>query len=383
MYGSCNSDSGINLAKKMIKVAQNNINVEPTQKPRTKHTLPRSVSFVAGIFSLKIFNVIETQRPFKLRPLVKVTISQPSYLYSKTMLTEVTQASVFDLNISLAKRYVDSVDPKDQVFNESLFDTLPIILGTGIPSSLLTIKAHQNRHGQMEVDVNLGKPILIRLCESTVMPALSELLRVYTMLSETPYFAKRSERPVVSAPPLGLVKQLCFNADRLNLTSNQLTVKLYDEARSYECSGVCLDFNAILIARTNKVSIKATLGTFYVQAGDKILLHPTIFRMSTDLLSESWCDQLIITSTLKLNMIHVDASITSALHLQKAHKSFLYIMENVNYTWQQYIENRVPFGVPLFDSRETLLKFMPNANQVVYSKMSQKRKVEFYQDDLR
>lgn len=339
---------------------------------------------MAGIFSLKIFNVIETQSPFKLRPLVKVTISQPSYLYSKTMLAEITQASVFDFNISLSKHYEESVDPNDQIFDESLFDTLPITLGTsGIPSSLLTIKAQQNRHGQMEVDVNLGKPILIRLCESIVVPALTELLHVYTMLSETPYFATRSERPIVSAPPLGLVKQLCFNADRLNLTFNQLTVKLYDEPRSYECSGVCLDFNAFFIARTNKVSIKATLGTFYVQAGDKILLHPTIFRMSTDLLSESWCDQLIITSTLKLNMIHVDASITSALHLQKAHKRFLYIIEHVNCTWQQYIENRIPFGVPLFDSRETLLKFMPTASQVVYSKMLQKRKVEFYQDDLR
>lgn len=357
---------------------------EPTQKSHTKQTLPRSVSFVAGIFSLKIFNVVETPGPITLKPLVKVTISQPSYLYSKTQFAEITQGSVFDFNISLANADRTSLTPNDEIFNQCLFDTLPVTLGTsGIPSSLLTIKAQQNRHGQMEVDVNLGKPILIRLCESTVMPSMTEILRLYTILSETPYFATRSERPIVKAPPLGLLKQLCFNADRLNFSFNQLTVKLYDEGPSFECSAVCLNFNSIFNARSNKVSIKTTLGTFFVQAGEKILLHPIIIRMSTDLLSESWCDQLIITSTLKLNMIHVDASITSALHLQKAYKSFLYIMENVNCAWQHYIENRIPFGIPLFDSRETLQKFMPRPSEVVYSKVLQKRKVEFYQDDLR
>lgn len=370
MYGSCNSDSGINLAKNIL-----NEQKPEAIKPRHKYTLPRSVSFVAGQFSMKIFDVIDD---LKLKPLSMITISQPSYFFTKTMSAEITQASVFDLNISLSK------NNEGEEFSQQFFDTMPITMGTsGIPSSLLTIKAQVNRNNQMEVDVNLGKPILICLCESSVMNLLGDFVRVYTVLNESPYFGSRSERPVVNAPPLRLLKQYCFNADRLNMIFNQVTIKFYNASPSFDCKAVFMDFNALFNARSNKATIKSTLGTFFVQVGDQIMLHPILIRMSTDLLSESWCDQLMITSTLKLNMLHVDASITSVLQLQNAQRSFNHIMKHVNQSWEHFIHHRIPYGVPYFQSRATLRKFMPTPGQIVHSKVSQKPKTEFYQDDLR
>lgn len=375
MYGSCNSDSGINLAKNIL----NEQKPEAT-KPRPKYTMPRSVSFVAGQFSLKIFDVIETNETnqLKLIPLSMITISQPSYFFTKTMSAEITQASVFDLNISLSKNH------EGEEFSQQFFDTMPITMGTsGIPSSLLTIKAQVNRNNQMEVDVNLGKPILICLCDSSVMYLLGDFVRVYTVLNESPYFGARSERPVVNAPPLRLLKQYCFNADRLNMAFNQVTIKFYNDSPSFDCKAVFMDFNALFNARSNKATIKSTLGTFYVQVGEKIMLHPILIRMSTDLLSETWCDQLMVTSTLKMNMFHVDASITSVLQMQNAQKSFNNIMSHVNQSWEHFMVHRVPYGVPLYQSRQTLKKFLPTASQIVHSKVAQKPKTEFYQDDLR
>jgi len=335
--------------------------------------------------------VVEIEDEMLLKPLLLITISQPSFLSTKTLHASTTQASIFDFNINLAKtlterELVSDAEIDTNKFSEFIFDTMPGTLGSsGIPPPLLSVKAHRDRSNQLEVDVELGRPMLIRLCERSVKLLLSDLIRIYTLLQETPYFAVRNEKPVLKSTPMSQLKLYCFNADRLHLVCERITIKFYDEQRNFKCSAVFLDLNANVKfnTRPNKASIKATLGSIYLQTGDKIFLHPLLMRLSADLLSEPWCDQLLITSTLKLNVLHVDASVLSILQLCKAKEKLDSIMEHVNEEWQEFLHNRPSFGKADVPPLESLFEYKPHQTQIVHSKTSVKPKAEFYRDDLR
>ncbi|KAM8707006.1 hypothetical protein ACLKA7_011160 [Drosophila subpalustris] len=397
MLGTCQSDSGINVSKNSGNMMHGqsgqpeNQHVSTHKVQQHKLSYPSSVSFVAGKFSLQIYDVVDIEDEMLLKPLLLITISQPSFLSQRTLHASTTQASIFDFNINLAKtlterELVSDTELDTNKFSEFIFDTMPGTLGSsGIPPPLLSVKAHRDRSQQLDVDVELGKPMLIRLCERSVKLLLSDLIRIYTLLQGSPYFAVRNEKPVLQSTPMSQLKLYCFNADRLHLVCDRLTIKFYDEQRHFKCSAVCLDLNANVKfnTRPNKASIKATLGSIYLKAGDKIFLHPLLMRLSADLLSEPWCDQLLVTSTLKLNVLHVDASVLSILQLCKAKEKLDSIMEHVNEEWQHFLHNRPSMGQPNVPPLESLFAYKPDHTQIVRSKTSAKPKAEFYQDDLR
>ncbi|XP_023169164.2 vacuolar protein sorting-associated protein 13B isoform X2 [Drosophila hydei] len=388
MLGSCQSDSGINMPKYGMTTCG------PLQFPqlesqkmfRHKPIYPRSVSFVAGKFELRIYDVLEEQGQLKLQPLLLVTVSQPSFMAAQTPRGGITQASIFNFNIYLAKSNTESDAASSEQFSAPLFDTQPGTLdSSGIPPPLLTVRTQMDRFEQLELDVELRKPMVLSLCESSIKMLSSDLIRIYSMLSATPYFPQRSERPVVRATPLQQLKLQCFNADRLHMACDRITIKFYDDEQSYNCSAVCLDVNAHIkfAARPQKAAVKSTLGCVYVQVGDKILLHPILMRLSADLLSETWCDQLLSSVTLKLNVLHVDASIENILYLRQAQTGLDKIKQHINEQWQQFLQNRPMLGQPPKVSPCELLKYTPSQEQIVRSKTTPKTKMEFYQDDLR
>ncbi|XP_034117971.1 intermembrane lipid transfer protein VPS13B isoform X1 [Drosophila albomicans] len=396
MMDASQCDSGINMPKNaQATQSQPHFWLPETTESHvgTRHRLsyPSSVSFVAGKFELQIYDAVEVENKVLLKPLLQITISQPSFLSKKTLHVSTTQASLFDFQIHLAKT-LEEREPligsqiNSERFSEFIFDTMPGPLGSsGIPPPLLSLKAQRDRTQQLEVDVELGKPLLIRLCERSVKLLLSDLISIHTLLQETPYFAVRTEKPVVNSTPMQQLKLYCFNADRMHLVCERLAIKFYDEKRAFNVSAICLDLNANVKfnMRPNKASIKATLGSFLVQAGKRIFLHPLLIRFSTDLLSEPWCDQLLISSILKLNVLHIDASVMSILQLRLAKDKMDSIMEHVNSEWQQFLHNRPAIGMPLVLPTDTLFKFKPLQSQIVRSKTSLKPKAEFYQDDLR
>lgn len=353
---------------------------------RHKPIYPRSVSFVAGKFELRLYDVLEEQGQLKLQPLLLVTVSQPSFMAAQTPRGGITQASIFNFNIYLAKSNTESYAASSEQFSAPLFDTQPGTLdSSGIPPPLLTVRTQMDRFEQLELDVELRKPMVLSLCESSIKMLSSDLIRIYSMLSATPYFPQRSERPVVRATPLQQLKLQCFNADRLHMACDRITIKFYDDEQSYNCSVVCLDVNAHIkfAARPQKAAVKSTLGCVYVQVGDKILLHPILMRLSADLLSETWCDQLLSSVTLKLNVLHLDASIENILHLRQAQTGLDKIKQHINEQWQQFLQNRPMLGQPPKVSPCELLKYTPSQEQIVRSKTTPKTKMEFYQDDLR
>ncbi|XP_064550817.1 intermembrane lipid transfer protein VPS13B isoform X2 [Drosophila montana] len=392
---SCQSDSGINIPKNEIGVqVPRNHTLDAQRLPKQRLSYPRSVSFVAGQFALKIYDVLEEEEEkeedqLKLRPLLLVTVSQPSFMSTQTPRAVVTQASVFDFNIHLARSdkerdYMSFEEALNGQFSEPVFDTQPGTLGSsGIPPPLFNLKTQIERG--VDVDVELRKPMQLRLCESSVKLLASDLIRIYSLLSLTPYFSQRSERPVVHTTRMRQLKLQCFNADRLHLVCDRVTVKFYDEAQSFSCSAVCLDFSANLkfTDRPQKASIKSTLGSFYVQTGDKILLHPLLIRLSADLLSESWCDQLLTSINLKLNVLHIDASIQNILQLSQARDGLDNIKAHASEEWQQFLQQRPSLGQAPANPPKELHKYTPSQAEIVRSKSSPKTKIEFYQDDLR
>ncbi|KAH8359232.1 hypothetical protein KR093_005309 [Drosophila rubida] len=386
------SDSGINMPKN-AKTNQNQpqFSSESHVSTRQKMNYPSSVSFVAGKFEVQLYEVIEVDDEVVYRPLLQFTISQPSFLSQKSFYGLTTQASLFDFQIHLAKTLREREpttfsDISPDKFSEFIFDTMTGPLdSSGIPPPLLSLKAQRDRGNQLEVDVQFGKPMLIRFCERSVKLLLSDLISIHSLLQETPYFGARTEKPVVQTTPMDQLKLFCFNADRVHFECNRLTFKFYEEDRAFNVSAVLLDLSANIKfgTRPKKASIKATMGSFLVQAGRKIFLHPLLGRFSADLSSEPWCDQLLISSILKLNMLHVDASVIGIMQLRKAKDEMDSIMEHVNAEWQQYLLNRRSIGTSSSLPMDSLYVFKPLESQVVRFKPHVKSKPEFYQDDLR
>ncbi|XP_017140957.1 vacuolar protein sorting-associated protein 13B isoform X2 [Drosophila miranda] len=379
--GSCQSDSGIHVGGGRVKGTQKS--QEELQPSGVRY--PQSVSFVAGIFVLKIYEVLELEELEQpvMKPLILLTVSQPSYMCTQSLKATITQASIFNLNVTVATPGTDSsVDP----FNESVFDTLPGTLSSsGIPPPLLTVRSQCDRIHQTEVDVEVRKPIVLRLCEASIQQLVNNVIRIYNVLLETPCFAVRSERPVVQGTQLRQMKKHCYNADRLNLSFDQVSITLCDEERSYKCSSVWLDFSTSIKfnPRPQKAVIRSTIGSFYIQAGEKIFLHPLLMRLSVDLVSEPWCDDLLINATLKLHFLHVDASVWSILQLQKAHEGLGRILEYAHQEWQGFLEHRPAMGTPAEIAPGALIKCNPSIDSIGRCKRSLKTKAEFYQDDLR
>lgn len=384
-YGSCQSDSGINLSGSRGKGNQRTLPADDLQRG-----YPRSVSFVAGIFVLKIYDVLELEdleleRPV-LKPLLLILVSQPSFMSTQNLKAAVTQASIFNINVNVATPSTGENSTELDQFNESIFDTLPGQLGSsGIPPPLLTLRTQYDRLNQKEVDVELRKPILLRLCESRVKQLASDVIRIYTVLHETPCFAVRSQRAVEEGSQLRQMKTNCYNADRLHLSSDRITIKFYDEERSYKCSLVCLDFSTRIkfSARPQKAVIRSTLGSIYVQSGGRMLLHPLLLRLSVDLVSEPWCDELLINATFKLNFLHIDAGVLSILQLQKAQDGLERIREYANQEWQQFLHRRPVLGTPEEIPPCDLIKCTPSNDSIERLKRPLKSNAEFYQDDLR
>ncbi|KAH8293565.1 hypothetical protein KR054_001628 [Drosophila jambulina] len=385
-YGSCQSDSGINLSGSRGKGNQRSVPADDLQRG-----YPRSVSFVAGIFVLKIYDVLDLEdlevleRP-AMKPLLLILVSQPSFMSTQNLKASVTQASIFNININVATPSTGENNTELDQFNEPIFDTLPGQLSSsGIPPPLLTMRTQYDRLHQKEVDVELRKPILLRLCETRVKQLASDVIRIYTVLHETPCFAVRSQRPVEEGSQLRQMKTNCYNADRMHLSSDRITIKFYDEDRSYKCSLVCLDFSTRVkfSARPQKAVIRSTLGSIYVQSGGKMLLHPLLMRLSVDLVSEPWCDELLINATFKLNFLHVDAGVLSILQLQKAQDGVNRIREYANEEWQQFLHRRPALGTPEEISPSDLIKCTPSHESIERFKRPLKSTAEFYQDDLR
>ncbi|XP_017041700.1 vacuolar protein sorting-associated protein 13B isoform X2 [Drosophila ficusphila] len=385
--GSCQSDSGILLGSRVKGHPRSSAaeDMHRTGRQPSVLTYPRSVSFVAGVFLLKIYDVPEfeeLERP-AMQPLFLLTVSQPSFMSSQNLKAAITQASIFNINVRVATP--EAEDNKDmEQFNESVFDTLPGQLGSsGIPPPLLTIKTQYDRLNQKEVDVELRKPILLRMCEDTIKQLASDVIRIYTVLHETPCFAVRSQRPIPEGSQLHQMKMNCFNADRLHISCDRITAKFYDEERTYKCSFVCLDLSTRIkfSARPQKAVVRSTLGSVYVQSGGKMLLHPLLMRMSVDLVSEPWCDELLICATLKMNYLHIDAGVLSILQLQKARDGINRIRLHADHEWLQFLYRRPVLGTP--EAHCNLIKCTPSNESVERLKRPPKSTAEFYQDDLR
>ncbi|XP_030371450.1 vacuolar protein sorting-associated protein 13B isoform X2 [Scaptodrosophila lebanonensis] len=391
--GSCQSDSGIYVNKIVITPETLRSSAsESLQQQRSWHRYPQTVSFVAGIFVLKVYDVIELPdipQPI-LKPLILLTVSQPSFMTTQNLRESITQASIFNFNVHVAcpgEPPPGTSDPHHKQFNEVIFDTLPGNTGSsGIPPPLLIIKSQLDRAQQLEVDVELRKPIVLRLCENSIKQLASDLIRIYSVLNESPCFSVRSELPVVRTTPMRQLKLQCYDADRLHLACDLVTIKFYDKMHSYTCTAVCMDFSARVkfSSRPQKAAVKSALGTFYLQAGEKILLHPLLMRLSADLRSEPWCpDQLLIGATLKLNLLHIDASILNILELRQAYAGLTRIREHVALEWQTFLQQRPMLGEPTNIVPGSVLLYTPTFDRIVHSKTSPEPKTEFYQDDLR
>jgi len=114
-----------------------------------------------------------------------------------------------------------------------------------------------------------------------------------------------------------------------------------------------------------------------------MLLHPLLMRLSVDLVSEPWSEELLVNATLKLNYLHIDAGVFSILQLQKAQQGVNRIREYADREWQQFLRSRPVLGTPKDVSPCNLIKCTPSHESIERIKRPLKSNAEFYQDDLR
>ncbi|XP_037953413.1 vacuolar protein sorting-associated protein 13B isoform X2 [Teleopsis dalmanni] len=353
--------------------------------------VPCTVSLVAGVFVIKIFDVKQNLDDMLPIPLFSITISQPSFMYCQNIYDAVTTLSVFDLNIKLSQLKDSALIPtSNDLFTDCILETRPgDVDATGIPPPLICIKKNRTKMNLIEVDVLLSKTLIINLNEPLIKQLIQNILKVYITLLQNPCFPIRSAVPVMRATKIALIRQQFYNVDRLHFKCENIVIKFFNE-KDYNCTFVLneLKANTKFLNRPEKVTINLGIAAFHLEVNHYICLHPTTVRVSAEFLSEPWHNLPLIMATVKFNVLNADIGIKELLQLQEANLGYKRLMEFNRNAWQEFFLQRPSFGVgDMQPDRLILLKAPTLKNNAHLRKYDNCKSDishgEFYQDDLR
>ncbi|TMW41129.1 hypothetical protein DOY81_013790, partial [Sarcophaga bullata] len=341
--------------------------------------LPRTMSFVAGVFLFKIFKThemdpeiheLELDEPEKDKPLINVTISQPSFMITQNINDSVVSFSIFNLSIALP----NMADAKQSMPNTNLFpgnivDTMPgSLTSTGIPPSLMTYKCHLTKQKMREIDIVLAKPLVITISERNISGICRNLMTIYNAVHTKCCVTCSPEAPVFRKSKIMLMKQHTLNADRFSFKCHNIAFILTDHFE-YQCKLVFNDLkiNLKYLSRPEKCSVKYSLGAVYFRTKNKIFLHPVSLNGSIDFISEPWHRLPLINAIVKFNVIQIDFGIYAILQLRHALRDIDIILTPTSGCCQ---------------SKRLMELKCPKLSSFIRNNKSLKRE-EFYQDDLR
>ncbi|XP_028899829.2 intermembrane lipid transfer protein VPS13B isoform X2 [Zeugodacus cucurbitae] len=388
------TDSGIQSQLSRVE-QQSTRNTLPDTSARK---FPQTVSFIAGTFTIDLYGLETTKtdesldkcksKASRLVPLLTLTVSQPSFMFTQNIYDNITQMSVFNLNIhSMPTASLDAESAS--MFPIEFIDTRPGELGpTGIPPPLVTIRKHITKQRLVETDVEIARPIIITLQEQQTVVLLQNSLILYQTILRSGYFNPRSLRTVQSASKLMLMRNHFYDCDRLHVKLDKVMI-LMKHASDYEGKLVCADmhFSATFLQRPEKAVLKASVGSLHLQVGDRIFLHPVAIRSSVAFVSEPWFYLPLVSGTIKFDVIHLDVDVSVLKELQRMQQGLARLSVRLNEEWKTFLRNRPPMGEPSEVSTDNLVPLKtPSFKEFLKSRnISMKRltREEFYQDDLR
>ncbi|XP_058985596.1 intermembrane lipid transfer protein VPS13B-like [Musca domestica] len=404
------------LTTKEVLKTQNNTHIPldkfpPIYPPIKTHTvignkrnLPKSISLLAGVFTFKIYDSSRTQEGHELslenneplgKPLMSMTISQPSFMVAQNIYDSVVNFSVFNLKLFLPQIHncnwssgnFASPSPPVEQFCEAIIDTKPGELSsTGIPPALLTYKASQTKLKMLEIDIDLSKPLVITLSQSYIEEMCKNLMIIYNCIhtNTATTLCNFQQGPVHRLSKIMLMKTNTLNADRLNIKCNNIGLKLTNHT-DYETNLNLneLKVNLKYLTRPEKCSVKYSLAAVYLRTNRKIFLHPMSLRGSIDFVSEPWNRLPLINVICKFNVIQIDLGVSILKQMQQALTDLSSIAAYAQKQLQHFQALNLHENYGREINRQVLrqLKY-PNINSFIKNNKSLKRE-EFYQDDLR
>ncbi|KAM7361700.1 vacuolar protein sorting 13B isoform 2-T2 [Cochliomyia hominivorax] len=365
------------------------------ENPQTQNrSLPKTVSFVAGVFLFKIFDskCLETDTEMLFegiemeKPLISLTISQPSFMIAQNIYDSVINFSIFNLNVYLPAMERVPLKMATNLFPENIIDTMPgELTSTGIPPSLFTYKAHLTKLKMREIDIELDKPLVITISERNIAEICKNLMTIYNSFHNNTCVNLPPEAPVCRKSKIMLMKSHTLNADRLNLKCNNIAIKLTDH-QEYECKLVLSDLkiNLKYLTRPEKCSAKYSLGAVYLRTSKKVFIHPVALKGSMDFVSEPWNRLPLINAIVKFNVIQADLGIYVILQLRQAVHDFQTILSYVREELLRFQRLHLHSNVQNAVTKGKRLKALkcPRISSFIQNNKSFKRE-EFYQDDLR
>ncbi|XP_061387162.1 intermembrane lipid transfer protein VPS13B [Musca vetustissima] len=370
-----------------------------------KRNLPKSISLLAGVFTFKIYDSTTSSHEDNLavennegigKPLMSMTISQPSFMITQNIYDSVVNFSVFNVKLFLPQiqncnwrpqtSFTSPTSPVEQ-FCEAIIDTKPGELSsTGIPPALLTYKASQTKLKMLEIDIDLSKPLVLTLSQSYIEEMCKNLMIIYNSIhsQQTPQTTTCQQQPIHRLSKIMLMKANTLNADRLNIKCNNIALKLTNHL-DYETNLNLneLKINLKYLTRPEKCSIKYSLAAVYLRTNRKIFLHPMSLKGSIDFVSEPWNRLPLVNVICKFNVIQIELGVSILQQMQQALNDLSSIAGYAQKQLQQFQALNLHDDFGYHVNRQILrqLKY-PKVNSFVKSNKSLKRE-EFYQDDLR
>lgn len=369
-----------------------------SEHPQSNQTqmrcLPKTVSFLAGVFLFKIFETKRTDSSQQAaqefeefdKPLISCTISQPSFMVTQNIYDSVVNFSIFNLSAYLATTDEAQIQMATNLFPKNIIDTMPgELTSTGIPPSLLTYRLHNTKLKMREIDIELAKALVVTISEQNVAELGKHLMIIYNSINTRRGMSFAYEGSLHRKSKILLMKSNTLNADRLNFKCNHVALKLTDY-NQYECKLVFCDLklNLKYLSRPEKCSAKFSLASTYLRTNKKVFLHPVALKASIDFVSEPWNRLPLINAIVKFNVIQIDLGIYVILRLRQAVEDLKSIASCAQKELQRF--QRLHLHDHQQDTSVALKQLVelkcPRKRSFIQNNKNFKRE-EFYQDDLR
>ncbi|XP_073817283.1 vacuolar protein sorting 13B isoform X2 [Musca autumnalis] len=370
-----------------------------------KRKLPKSISLLAGVFLFKIYNssssrsvareqeLLMENNDYLGKPLMSITISQPSFMVTQNIYDSVVNFSVFNVKLFLPQiqnshGWCQAIPspPVDQ-FCEAIIDTKPGELSsTGIPPGLLTYKANQTKLKMLEIDIDLSKPLVITLSQPYIEEMCKNLLIIYNSMRSNAIAPLNNtpQEPIHRLSKIMLMKTNTLNADRLNIKCHNIALKLTNH-NDYESNLILneLKINIKYLTRPEKCSAKYSLAAVYLRTNRKIFLHPMSLKGSVDFVSEPWNRLPLINVICKFNVIQIDLSVSLLKQMQQSLNDLSSIAAYAQKQLLHFQALSLHADLGRKVNRQVMRQLKcPSVNSFIKNSKSLKRE-EFYQDDLR
>lgn len=363
-------------------------NIMFTSSPIPHRSKPISISFVAGVFIINIYEFTNEDRTSK-ETLLAANISQPSFIFTQNIFDYTLQYSLFSITL-----YLSCLDGKDCSKKNTSNNTNIVILDTkrgeldasGVPASLFSYKLTYTRQKQREIELKFGKPLVLNLSEKTAIQFFNNSIRIWEALQKSYTVNTYRSSLIIKRSKIKQLKAYTLEADRLSISMHTFALKFNDPVE-YACKLVISDIRINIKYQTlpEKCSANCTLGAAYMSVLKHIVIHPIALNSTLDITKEQWQNVPSINGSIRVNVIQLDMGIHAIITLRQVYNTcyelYSLFSKELNKCLQR-IRN-LNFMNYIQYSMENLRMLRASYIQTESSRRMHEPKEEYYYDDLR